>query len=406
MAMIKIGIPVHRERDWLPATLKALAAQKCTGFEVWICVNQPAEYQGNKQYSEITAENIETMNWLKREDFPFPIRIIDAVSKACAPTLKAAGVGWARRRLFDEIVAESDDDTICISLDADTRTLSNYIHAVRAGFAAHPNAVGLAIPYYHGLPEEPEAALHLLRYEIYMRYYQINLWRIGSPYAFLPLGSAMAFKASAYRAVGGIPRRKAAEDFYFLQQLRKIGPIIRWVNTRVFPAPRPSARVPFGTGPLMMEKSLRLQEQRFPFYPLHAFDLLGKTFREFASLYEGGTALAIDDFIVERMKGYRAFDRIRKNFAREDLFVKACHERLDALKTLQFLKFFAEREPANTSDLENLAKLMKRLGRRITPVAFDIEHLGGLNEIRNTLAECEADYQKEYMAKWDFKAKW
>jgi len=47
------------------------------------------------------------------------------------------------------------------------------------------------------------------------------LQQAGSPYAYHTIGSAFACRAEAYIAAGGMNRRHAAEDFYFLQQLAK-----------------------------------------------------------------------------------------------------------------------------------------------------------------------------------------
>ena len=43
-------------------------------------------------------------------------------------------------------------------------------------------------------------------------------------------------------------KRKAAEDFYFIEKLSKITSIQKIGATKIYPSPRPSWRVPFGTG--------------------------------------------------------------------------------------------------------------------------------------------------------------
>lgn len=43
-------------------------------------------------------------------------------------------------------------------------------------------------------------------------------------------------------------RRRASEDFYFLQALMRGGRLTELGSTRVLPSPRVSQRVPFGTG--------------------------------------------------------------------------------------------------------------------------------------------------------------
>jgi hypothetical protein len=69
-----------------------------------------------------------------------------------------------------------------------------------------------------------------------------------SEYAFHTIGSTMLCTPEAYVKVEGMNKRKAAEDFYFLEKLAKIYPIGEIRSTFVHPSKRGSWRVPFGTG--------------------------------------------------------------------------------------------------------------------------------------------------------------
>jgi hypothetical protein len=62
------------------------------------------------------------------------------------------------------------------------------------------------------------------------------------------VGSAIAVKALSYVKAGGMNRRMAGEDFYFIQKLVPAGGFFNLNLTTVFPSPRSSSRVPFGTG--------------------------------------------------------------------------------------------------------------------------------------------------------------
>ena len=408
LAALHIGIPAYRERDWLPHTLASLAAQNDSGFVVWVCVNQPAEDFCDPSKREATGENLDLLAWLaqRRHDFPFKLIVLDAVRPGQAPPAKVAGVGWARRHIFERVSESGSPDDLCISLDADTTVEPRYTESVRQAFARHANAVALAAPYYHPLPEEPALALALLRYECFLRYYQLHLWRIGSPYAFLPIGSAMAFTLRAYRRIHGFPLRRAGEDFYFLQQMRKLGPVIRWIDARVFPAPRPSSRAPFGTGPLMAEPDLTVQEARFPFYGLHGFDLLGETFHAFRELHKGPVRLPIQDFVEAQMGGCGVFDRMRRNFGDCGRFVKACHEKLDALRYLQFLRFHRERSGPEPTPSENLQALLSSIGKPVRGIRFELDHLDELAQTRDLLFLYESELQQRFMDRWDHRAQW
>ena len=62
------------------------------------------------------------------------------------------------------------------------------------------------------------------------------------------MGSAIGVKALPYIKAGGMNRRQAGEDFYFIQKLVPAGGYFSLNSTVVYPSPRPSFRVPFGTG--------------------------------------------------------------------------------------------------------------------------------------------------------------
>lgn len=86
-------------------------------------------------------------------------------------------------------------------------------------------------------------------YELRLHHYVLGLEYAGSPYAFHTLGSAFAVNAPYYAAVRGVPLRNAAEDFYLLNKLAKVGRITRAEGPVVEIESRISDRVPFGTGP-------------------------------------------------------------------------------------------------------------------------------------------------------------
>ena len=75
----------------------------------------------------------------------------------------------------------------------------------------------------------------------------------GLPYSYHTIGSAFAVTAKAYARQGGMNRRKAGEDFYFINKLIKGENFGEITNTTVFPSPRTSNRVPFGTGKAIVD---------------------------------------------------------------------------------------------------------------------------------------------------------
>jgi hypothetical protein len=230
------------------------------------------------------------------------------------------------------------DDDIIVSMDADTQLWCQAICIPSQRlFNRHPQAVALSNPYYHRLTGEENLDRAMLRYEIYMRYYAINMWRIGSPYSFTALGSAIALPVWAYRKIGGITAKKSGEDFYLLQKLRKTGWIIHHNHEKVFPATRFSDRVFFGTGPALIKGSQGLWDS-YPIYDHQLFDKLAQTYSLFPALYDTKIATPMDDFISTQFKETDIFEALRKNTSSREQFVKACHHKIDGLRVLQFVK--------------------------------------------------------------------
>lgn len=382
-ASLRVGIPAHGERAWLPRTLTALAAQDDRDFEVVVCVNQPASWFGDPTRAELTADNRATLDDLAvlTPQLPYPLEVIAAIEPPHAPPDHLAGAGWARAQCFADL--DPHTTPLCVSLDADTWVPPHYLSAVRAAFTRHPQAVALAAPYRHPLPDEPVAALRLLRYELYMRHYQLNLALAGSPYAFTALGSAIAFRAAAYRAVGGFPLRQAGEDFYLLQHLCKRGPLLRHLDATVEPAARPSTRVPFGTGPVIAALDPEAQRERYPFYPRQAFVLLANAIARFPELYRRDLTLGIEPWLPSAVRGSGAFAKMRRTLPSEGHFVRACHDRLDGLRTLQFLRNYSAAHPGE--DSARLDELLQALGEPPRGLSFTTAAIPELDRLRDDL---------------------
>ena len=96
--------------------------------------------------------------------------------------------------------------------------------------------------------EDPELALAARLYEISLRYYVLGLAWAESPYAYEAMGSCIAIRPRAYAAVRGFPRKNAAEDFYVLDKLAKVGTIARLSGAPFRLDGRVSDRVPVRHG--------------------------------------------------------------------------------------------------------------------------------------------------------------
>lgn len=194
------------------------------------------------------------------------------------------GVGLARR-IGSDIVA---------AMWAHGRLGSPWIHGTDADavlgrdhFAtarAHDEAVALVHPYWHAPSGDASLDEAVALYEIGLRWYVVGLAASGSPWSYATLGSCISVRIDTYAAVRGMPRRRAAEDFYLLAKVAKLGAVVRPDVAPVRLASRASDRVPFGTGPGVARlMALRAEGGTPKVYHPHTFDHLARTHRHIAA---------------------------------------------------------------------------------------------------------------------------
>jgi hypothetical protein len=233
-----------------------------------------------------------------------------------------------------------------------------------------------------------------------MRNYAINLWRIKNPYHFTALGSAMALPVSSYKAIGGMTPKRSGEDFYFLQKLLKYGTLMTWNEEKVYPAARFSDRVFFGTGPAMI-KGERGDWESYPVYHYSLFDAVQQTYESFERIFEKDIHTPLGDYLEMETGQKDIWSPLRKNSRTVGQFKKACQEKVDGLRILQFLKH--GQEARGLGDVESLRALVKKFypeyfdGFEFMHDDYTFEELSveQLDIIRNTLAEIEEAYQRK-----------
>ncbi|MCX5770434.1 MAG: hypothetical protein NTZ09_09210 [Candidatus Hydrogenedentes bacterium] len=277
-----VVIPALAEKDLLFRTLDFLAANPPGHLArtLVICVvnnrRQPPAYPNHARNNQETLARLETM---VRSSGPLRLGYIDASSPGCELPDKA-GVGLARKIGLDSGLALLADNRcengLLVCLDADTRVEPSYLPALRNSFG-QPGAWAAVVDYAHEArareAESPQEASAVMCYELFLRYHVLGLAWAGSPYAFPTIGSTMSCTARAYVAVAGMNQRQAGEDFYFLQQLAKTGPVRRIRQTTVHPSPRPSWRVPFGTGQRVGRFLAGVQDE-YVLYDPRTYDVL------------------------------------------------------------------------------------------------------------------------------------
>lgn len=324
-----------------------------------------------------------------------PVNVIDRSSPGMGWKGTHSGVGWARKTVMDVINENAASTDIIISMDADTTFGKNYLRSVRDMFLRNPGAAGLSVPYYHRLTDDEVTDRCILRYEIYMRYYALNMWRIGNPYKFTAIGSAMACPVRAYRAVGGITPHKSGEDFYFLQKLAKYGNILHWSDERMYPAARFSNRVFFGTGPAMI-KGREGDWSSYPIYDHLLFNEVMATYECFHGLYDTDVETLMSGFLRRVFGTDDLWGAMRKNYKSREQFRMACIRKVDGLRILQYLK--ARQREIGQRDEENLREFLK-IRYQISDIRYLISCLESLDfstspvheldAVRNFLAEQE-----------------
>ncbi len=208
------------------------------------------------------------------------------------------GVGLARKIGVD----------LCARLHASGRLASSFVHTTDADvelpndyFDRTPTgpAAALLFPFFHRPDDDPRLARAVLLYEISLRYYVLGLSFAGSPYAFHTIGSTIATDVGAYMKVRGFPKRDAAEDFYLLSKLAKVGPIVPLAGRPIAIQGRVSSRVPFGTG-AAVGRIAADRTERFKMYDSTLFRYLRAWLRSLDEVDRMMSERALDDAIAHR----------------------------------------------------------------------------------------------------------
>ncbi|MFT4600201.1 MAG: hypothetical protein ACI857_000372 [Arenicella sp.] len=286
---IILVIPCFNEPD-LVSSLQSLANCSSTKVTVEVIVvinsgeNDSAEVKCANEVSSATFDNFKSqysgpLNFLKIEHNSLP--------------KKHAGVGLARKIGMDEAVSrfhQIDNDGLIVCFDADATVEVNYLSEIERHFDEHPKSPGCSIHYEHPLSgdEFPSDIYEgITNYELHLRHYNQCLRFCDLPYAYHTVGSSMAVRSSAYQKQGGMNKRKAGEDFYFIHKIIALGGFTELKTTMVIPSPRISDRVPFGTGKAIGDWTNR-DEEDFYSYNFYIFKEIKLFVSMIPELYEKG----------------------------------------------------------------------------------------------------------------------
>ena len=315
---IIVVVPAYDEPG-ISRLLESLAA--CSEIpckvEIIIVINAP-EGASDKSLrnNKLTFENIET--WKSRNSRRF-FRVYSVLSSPVP--VRGWGVGLARKTGMDEAVRRFNSidkpDGVILNLDADCVVDNNYFVSVWQDFAAKKERAACSIYFEHPLSgsDFPEKVYeYIALYELHLRYYFQGLVFSGFPYVFHTVGSAIGVKALPYIKAGGMNRKQAGEDFYFVQKLIPAGGYFTLNSTVVYPSPRPSFRVPFGTGASISKLSIS-REPLLLTYNISAFKELKYFFHKAEEFYNYGQ-LEFEPFYRSLPSGIRSFIEEKELFAK------------------------------------------------------------------------------------------
>ena len=399
MPVLKLffAIPAMDEMDYLPAVLDCIAKQQC-GAEifVYVCVNQPKKWWDDAEKINICRNNQRLLEYLQNHSLP-NLYIIDKSSKGKGWTDKEQGVGYARKFLIEQILQSANDDDILINMDADTIFRPSYCQSLINSYSADKQAVAAAVPYYHLLTNKEKEDRAMLRYEIYLRSYNLNLLRINSPYAYTALGSAIVCPVISYKAVGGFDKQESGEDFYLLRKLSKYGKVLIYNEEKVYPSARFSTRVPFGTGPAML-KGIAGQWDMYPIFHYSGFEIIAETYQKLDILFYEDIDNEFIRFLQTIFSEKDLWSPLRKNYKTETSFAKAFHHKVDSLRIFQYLRDYQRNMQKN--DVECLADFLQKFYPEEylyffkNPFSFEHTPIETLNKLRDFFAERETFYQQ------------
>jgi glycosyltransferase involved in cell wall biosynthesis len=377
-----VVIPCHDEPDLISTliSLKDCEPTQST-VEVIVVVNSGEEDAPNifEQNSKTIAE---AAGWIKKQDV---LTIKFHLAQVNDLPQRHAGVGLARKIGMDEAVRRFEDinrhDGIIVCLDADCTVEKNYLKQLEKHFQWDADTPACSIYFEHpieGTEYSKENYEGIINYELFLRYYCLGLRYCGFPYPSQTIGSSMAVRSSAYQKQGGMNRRKAGEDFYFLHKIFPLGHFTNLNTTTVYPSPRPSHRVPFGTGSAM-QKYLSSHRGDYRVYSLQTFFVLKDFFAMIPSLYHNNPKTEMLHPGIREFLGERNFPdklkELRQHSASEQMFVKRFFNWFDGFLVLKFMHFCRENWFMDMGVRSAAIELMKVNGHSISTDATTKEVL-------------------------------
>ena len=145
-------------------------------------------------------------------------------------------------------------------------------------------------------------------------------------------------------------KRKAAEDFYFMEKLAKITKIHEIKDTKVHPSSRGSWRVPFGTGQ-RVNRFISETHEEYLLYNPESFNVLKNWLELFTASSNTDTGIILDKagiihpqlkIFLEMNSFAESWNRIIKNAKSEEQIQKQKLMWFDGFRTLKLIHYLRD----------------------------------------------------------------
>lgn len=260
---------------------------------------------------------------------------------------KKAGVGFARKTGMDEALRRfsllDKSAGLIVSLDADSIVSKDYFQLIESAGAFQAKTDGFIFQFQHDfdtLKYSSEIIEACKLYETYLRYYRLALKFASFPFAYHTIGSCFAVRVEAYAKTGGMSTRQGGEDFYFIQKLAKMARVSQMKQIMVYPSPRISDKVPFGTGPSVRKI---IETGGYKVYNFGLFLILKDFFACFDNFYDSNNLYNVPDEIIAYLgekELRKIIEECRKNSRSKNAFIKRMFTNFDAFFVVKFLNSF------------------------------------------------------------------
>ena len=302
--------------------------------------------------NSIKKDNNKTLRFLSKAKYLFILGIIDAASPGLELAPNQAGVGLARKIGMDMALPYlAAKSSLLFSTDADTTLANHYLITVINYFNEHQISAAV-LGFKHRAASDHNIQNSIREYEKFLLYTANQIKKSGSPYGYVSMGSTMVCTVKAYVAIGGMPRKKATEDFYFLQEMTKFCGVYSIPDILVHPSPRITNKVYLGTGFQMTQAQSGFKIKNL-YYSKYAFNLL----KQWIELAAKSWKISLDELLIKlnlinpKLKKFLIYEGIetiwlnlQSSSPTKDHFIQQVHRWFDGLKTIRLLKHFTKKD--------------------------------------------------------------